>query len=228
MDEISNKTLATLLVVAIVISLTGTFFAMRGVSQVTNIVSGHAVGGQGTAQVNISQVVEISLVNDAVNFGTGSRNGSVVNSDTECNITSNQTTAPTNCWQYTSAGNDNFDAVQPFHLENIGNTFVNLTINSTNYSNYFGDLGTGTGTPRYMWTPSDGNEGTFTQGENGCTASLSTTAWTNFDETEQNVCPRFNFENANDEMFVDILLGINHGMEGVKNENVVFFIYRVD
>jgi len=64
MGDISNKTLAALVVVAIVASLGSTLVLMNK----TSVSPTGRVAGQ--AQVNVSAIVAISLVVNSVNFGT--------------------------------------------------------------------------------------------------------------------------------------------------------------
>ena len=129
MDEISNKTLATLLVVAIVISLAGTFFAMRGVSQVTNYITGaQSSSDSGTAQVNISESLSIVLTQDSVDFGTGQRNNDLA-VGSECNITSNA--SQPSCWNTSGAGGSwgtTGGGPGDFTLENDGNVNVSTIL----------------------------------------------------------------------------------------------------
>jgi hypothetical protein len=217
MDEISNKTLATLLVVAIVISLAGAFFAMRGVSQITNVISGAATDQTGTAKVNISEVTSILLTQTSVDFGTGYRNASVVDLNTECNLTTNQSSAPS-CW--VPVGTYNPD---PFTLENDGNNYVNITINSSAVGDFLtGDpLG---GTERYQFVPSDSSSGPFRSAENGCNATAFTvTGWTAFSNARQLTCTNMSPYDAEDAFNVDINISVCAGVTGAKSTNVVFY-----
>jgi hypothetical protein len=213
MDEISNKTLATLLVVAIVISLAGTFFAMRGVSQVTNYVSGYqSLAETGTAKVNITEVTEITLTRNAVDFGKGTRNASAVDDTTACLLTTNTTAmVPANCWE---ADGGTYSMPHKFVLENTGNTYVAVNINSSNATTFFGGVGTG-GTALYQFS---GNE---TGLENGCTGAL-TEAYTAFDATAQTLCTNMSPALATDTFGIDIQIAIPRGITGAKSQDVGF------
>ncbi len=227
MDEISNKTLATLLVVAIVISLAGTFFAMRGVSQVTNYISGaQSLSESGTARVNISELTQITLQQVTVDFGTGYRNASDVDINTECNITTNQTdtadadtdsSANPNCWIATSA----FDP-DPFLLENTGSNYVNITINSSTADTFLNDTQTLGGTEYYGWVASDSSGGLYPSGENGCNTTFANADWLQFDNTEQLLCGNMSPFSSENEVTIDIQLGITAGLLGEKETSVIF------
>lgn len=213
MDEISNKTLATLLVVAIVISLAGTFFAMRGVSQVTNIISGAQVQQSGTAQVNITSQTSIALTADSVNFGSGYRNETYLGSiNSECNLSSNDAAAPS-CWIVS-------DSYAPldFVLENDGNRYVSVTINSTAAADYFDSctLATGIdgGDADFAFT---GEEGA----ENGCIGSL-TSAETSFTASDQVLCTNMSYIDYTDEFNISISLDVPAGPAGVCANTVDF------
>lgn len=221
MDEISNKTLATLLVVAIVISLAGTFFAMRGVSQITNIVTGaQSTGETGQAKVNITEKTEITLTQTIVSFGQGYKNASYSSgaSTTECNLTTNDTADDvnnTNCW--ISDGPYNPD---PFVLENTGNNYVNVTINSSAVEDFLSGSVTG-GTRRYQWAGSDSDAGYFHTAENGCVGTLNDT-WQAFNNGNQLLCTNMSPFPNEDEFNIDINISIPTGIIGNKATDVLF------
>jgi hypothetical protein len=221
MDEISNKTLATLLVVAIVISLAGTFFAMRGVSQITNIVTGaQSTGETGQAKVNITEKTEITLTQTIVSFGQGYKNASYSPgaATTECNLTTNDTAADvnnTNCW----ISDSNYDP-NPFVLENTGNNYVNVTINSSIVDDFLSGSVTG-GTRRYQWAGSDLSSGYFPSAENGCVGTLNDT-WQEFNNGYQPLCTNMSPFSGEDEFNIDINISIPTGVLGSKTTDVLF------
>lgn len=214
MDEISNKTLATLLVVAIVISLAGTFFAMRGVSQVTNIISG-AQTATGTAKVNITETNNIILRNETVSFGSGFRNASYATT-TECNLsTLDDATVPT-CWI-----NDSTYNPTPFMLENAGNIYVNISINSSTPTQFINGTIIG-GTARYGYKV---NYTRFPSSRDGCTAGA--TAWrrsnfTDFSNTQVMICSNLSYVDSEDRFGVEVNVSIPSGPTGQKTADVVF------
>ncbi len=212
MDEISNKTLATLLVVAIGISLAGTFFAMRGVSQVTNLISGAAPTTDGTARVNITELTEVTLTQLVVDFGEGSRNSTLTNDD-DCNLSTEDDGTVPDCWDNTTDYNPT-----EFLLENSGNNLVNLTINSSTADTFIVDGGTKTGASveRYGWKA-------YTL-ENACSDGLTfeNDTYLDFDNSAQLLCSNLSGADGEDEIFVDINVSIPAGIAGNKTTSVTF------
>lgn len=213
MEEISNKTLATLLVIAVIVSLTGAFFAARGVSQVTNIISGAQAQQSGTAQVNITSQTSITLSQSNVNFGSGYRNETYLGSiDSECNLSSNDAAVPS-CWIVA-------DSYAPldFVLENDGNRYVNVTINSTAAADYFDSCSLATGI--------DGGDADFAftgeeGAEDGCVGTL-TTAETSFTGSQQILCTNMSYINDDDEFNISISIDVPAGPAGVCANTVDF------
>jgi hypothetical protein len=225
MDEISNKTLATLLVVAIVVSLAGTFFAMRGVSTITNVLSGAASSDTGEAKVFINETQSIILTADTVNFGAGYRNSTVVADNVNCTLTSSLPKPP--CWVDTPEGSFN---ASDFTLENDGNVFVNVTINSTVGSDYFNSCDSETlvidATPNFYFKgkllsssgcdePADGSDLDGTDGvENAFTGS------------PQLLCANLSSADAEDDFNITLTLDVPTGPAGNCDNNVIFQAVR--
>jgi len=215
MEDISNKTVAMLLVVSLVISLAGTFFAIKGVSQFNDLITG-AASATGTAKINVTESAIIFLTQSTVDFGAGFRNASAIVVTSECNLTTNQS-APPACWI-----NNTAYAPSPFKLRNDGNVYVNITINSSTATSFL--TGTPTaGVQRYMWTASDSNEGKFLTSENGCVGTMSGTDWTAFSAVEQMVCTNMSPYLAEDEFNVDINISIPAGIAGNYTTSVYFY-----
>jgi len=220
MDEISNKTLATLLVVAIVISLAGTFFAMRGVSTVTNFVGSPtgAYGTSGTAKVNITETTSITLTNNDVDFGSGSRNSSLL-STSNCNLTTNDTPLTPTCWVTTGY------APKPFVLVNDGTTYATVDVNSSNATAF---IGTGGSTAaEYKYVVSDSQEGAYKNlknaTEDACKGTITATAFTAFDQTNQSVCTNLSNVDSEDQLQIDIWVAIPSGVPATQKTATVQF-----
>ena len=222
MDEVSNRTLATLLIVAIVISVAGMFFAMKGVSQVSNYITGYQTSPAGTTKVNITEVTAITLINDTVDFGTGYRNATAVDVNTECNLTTNQSTKPT-CWVNITSW-----APRPFLLENSGNNYVNITINSSNKTSFLSGAPTGTDARRYQFVPVDAAPATVFagRGKNGCNVTFSITAWTEFNQSPQLLCTNMSPYDQEDSFYVDINVSVPSGITGSKSTVVTFYAVK--
>jgi hypothetical protein len=226
MDEISNKTLATLLVVAIVISLAGTFFAMRGVSQVTNIISGaQTYGTSGVAKVNITEQLSIVLIENLVDFGAGNRKTTLA-TGSACNLSSADSTIPS-CWNETASGSylGGFSTSGDFMIQNDGNLNANITIDSLKDQTTFftGCTGSGTilapGTENYTYTS------LTAASRPGCLSG--TVSETAFDAGDPHViCSNLTFDDASDQMNVTIKLYVPSGPSGICNDTVTFTAMR--
>jgi len=123
--EMSNKSLALLLVVAIVISLGGTFISLNKLNQIVVFapprLTGRALTGSGQVNLTISTNSSCTVDND-VNFGSGK---------------------PTQTRTLTTDQNNNFDGFScngatpgtgncwGLQINNTGNVRINVTFNST-------------------------------------------------------------------------------------------------
>lgn len=119
MSEISNKTLVSLLVVAIVVSLGGTFLTLDKIGQ-TNLIIGEATtSSEGTTSFNVSTVTELTLQTTTIDWGSGYINGTASN----CTLDS-EGTVDSGCVGF-SAQNTGF------LIENTGNQNLSVQVNSS-------------------------------------------------------------------------------------------------
>ena len=132
-DEISNKTLAFLLVVAIAISLGGTFVSMNRLNTLMNLpgVTGFATANStGTANVTITASASIRFAVNNLDFGIGAVNSSAGN--TVCSLASGSVAGfkdgTGQCINFSAVG-----VLKSLQIENDGN--VNLTVNLTSTKN---------------------------------------------------------------------------------------------
>jgi hypothetical protein len=141
MTEISNRTLALVLIASIVISFSGTMISLYKLSsyQNQNFLTG-LVGGTQTGQVNLTvqSNLGINLLVNFVDFGTGYINGSL----TTCtmnpvNLTTEGTygTNTNNCWINSSGiiGTTATSFFKPFVVNNDGT--INATLSLGGKSN---------------------------------------------------------------------------------------------
>lgn len=142
MAEISNKTLALLLVVAIVISLAGTFVALNRLSQFhLPRVTGLATSS-GTLSIEVAESVSINFSSATMDFGAGA-----VDSGKEgCLVQNNYTNG--SALTITGDAIDNNCTADPFTgnasnfvVENIGNRNVTLNITGKDARTLFGVSG---------------------------------------------------------------------------------------
>ncbi|MGM5487735.1 MAG: hypothetical protein ACQESG_02185 [Nanobdellota archaeon] len=141
MEEISNKTIAVLLMAAIVVSLGGTLITLNKLSEPGLVgVSGWAgSNASGQASVKVSDITEISFVDSAVDFGSGF----VADGCDYCEMISNGTRNVSCCEGAGEGGeslwNDTANYQDGLLLRNDGNNNVSLMINcSENASAMFG------------------------------------------------------------------------------------------
>ena len=119
--EISNKTVATLLLLAIAVSLAGTLVSLNKIGRLGISITGMPVDAStGIAQLQVSVATELTNQYPTINWGNGYVNATYNNCtmDSEGNLT----------------GCVDFSAVSSgFLLENTGNT--NLSVNYTSDKN---------------------------------------------------------------------------------------------
>ena len=119
MDEISNKTLAILLIGAIVISLGGTLISLNRLAgiKIPMITGLYGEPHEAIVQLDITSVVQVNFTTDTINWGSGT----VVVGKDFCVLNSYDSSIGANCSTFTpqTAG---------LVLENIGNKNVTLNI----------------------------------------------------------------------------------------------------
>jgi len=164
-QEISNKTLAFLLVGAIVVSLFGTFISLNrldniGPSGLRQITGMYTDSTTGTVQLNVQGDIAFSVVN-SVNFGDVTPiTGTLMNITTD-NINAqgqgNDCTTGANC--------------MALEIQNDGNEVINLTFNvSTNAAGLIG--GSAPAAPGFYFYARNGNR-TGVAASPGCTGNMS-------------------------------------------------------
>jgi hypothetical protein len=140
MDEISNRTLAMLLIGAIVISLGGTLISLNKLGKMKAItITGLAPGTVNQTSGNVSlEIRDITWINFSVrrcNFGSGY----VVKNTCDLNSSGwENSTDPGGCspeWDTTST------CTSPLEIKNIGNNNVTLNITWANSSKFMQSSG---------------------------------------------------------------------------------------
>ena len=181
--EISNRALAFLLVVAIVISLGGTILSLNRLSTVGFTGAATALG---TTNLTITNAVAIDFINTNVNFGTGyvwPTAALITNCTMDTNATAPANTSPQQaCIGFTSV------VGAPFNLRNDGNVNLNVTLQAdANATNWIG------GTyPLLQWYVSN-NTATI----NGCQGTDFVPQWANVNVTAaQKVCDSMKWQSG--------------------------------
>ncbi len=116
MEEISNKTLAILLISAIVVSLGGTLISLNRLASIRSPITGLATGDTATVDLNIAALAQVNFTTDTINWGTGT-----VNAGMRCALNSHSASLNDNCTDFTPQENG-------LVLENIGNKNLTLAI----------------------------------------------------------------------------------------------------
>lgn len=167
--DISNKTLAWFVMVAVVVSIGGTIISLNGAG-ITGFVADS--NKTGNASVTISSTTSLNFAVNAIDFGAGSIPASAPYS---CNLSNfNSITIPdsgTQCDLF----NNNTPANGWLQIENAGNTLINITINfSTDARGFIGGgiLANAPAPQMYFMVGNNGSEA-------GSCPSLNVTTWTN-------------------------------------------------
>ncbi len=126
MGGVSHKTLVVLLIIAIIVSITGTLISIQRLSKLG--VSGFATSGVGMANLTIMSSRAITVHNN-INFGAG-----YVTDGTICVMESNATAPEPNCNGDPEAAvgwDDRPLNIQYFVISNSGNVYTNITFNAS-------------------------------------------------------------------------------------------------
>ncbi len=193
-EEISNKTLAVIVVAAIVVTLGSTALIMRMGSPV---ITGMATDQVGTAQFNITSVVSIAIDDALIDFGAGS-----VTSPADYAVIDSDTTVTDGDWSGTE---------DHFEVENDGNVAINITINASNVASGF----IGGTSPAYKWM-TDNSEADGT-----CATPIS--SYTDATTTTQLFCSNLGFATGADSAALDLQLTIPSDATPGQKTSVVQF-----
>ncbi|MFT4309589.1 MAG: hypothetical protein ACMXYL_03825 [Candidatus Woesearchaeota archaeon] len=203
MENISNRTIAGLLIVAMVISLTGTFFSLSKLDAIQNegLLTGFATNPNATAALEITDLTAIDFIVQEVDWGQGTVNSTD-------NLFCNLTTVNMSVAVHSSACTD-FNAPQPMLvLKNIGNQVVSVTLNTN-------------ATPEEWIGDSSGNlyfevyenlSGSCTGTRAGVDTVLSTGT--------ENLCTEFLFASGSDQLNVPIKVQVPYNVTGAKSVRI--------
>ncbi len=221
MTDISNKALAILVGIAIIVVGIGILSVPKG--GVT--ILGAAVNTtSGTANVTIQSVTQITLVNNTVDFGTGfvnaSDNACILESNSSSKFNSTNGTGSVPCQGF------NAPAVsQYFVIENNGNINVTLTINGTfatarNFlcnSTVVGQNCT-LFTPEYKFATADHETGSCDD-----VGFVGTSFTRHLNTSPQTVCTNFDFSASSNALRVPVRLAIpRDSIQGARTDSVLF------
>ncbi len=224
MDDISNRTLAILLVTAIVVSLGATVFTLNNLGRY-GVPTGRASDDYGKVNLTVESTISIILREGTlIDFGVGYVNST----DTVCKLAGDSTHAnlsvtddngyvdDNNCWVSQTAAPPT--PSQPFYIENDGNQDVQLDINCPSANTIFSGYA---GHNRKNLTLFISNNET-----SACSASLTPSIVC--DDTEQTVCGTFEYhqpaeDGYGDELEVGVELIIPDGTSFQEYNATIYF-----
>jgi hypothetical protein len=205
--DVSNKTLAVLLVLAIIVAVGGTIISLDrfGKLGITGMPVVNASESTGSTSVSIAANAQITLRVETVAFGSWRINGST--STKNCTLTSriNGTTNAGNTFSPFAflASSDcinvsNNDAPDAFELENTGSeTFLNITMNaSTNHTAFISGEASDLRRYRIIEEVNACNDGSSTGNETTGTIDNVTTY----------ICNNFNVSDTQDAIAIQVNL----------------------
>ena len=127
--EVSNRTIALLLVLALAISVFGTFLSLQRISRLG--VTGFASTGITNLTIASTKSINVQVAN--IDFGSG-----YATDGTTCTMESNATAPETNCNGASSAGIDwnerplsSYGGNPYFIINNTGNINTNISVNAS-------------------------------------------------------------------------------------------------
>ncbi len=181
--DISNRSLALILLVALAVSLFGTFTALNKIQKLG--ITGAATSDTGTATLNISTTQSITFTTNSVDWGTGGINTTA--GYTTCDLYTDGTSNSAGCYGFNTV-------TQGLVIENNGNQVItNLALRSNVSATQF--IGTGA---VFEWKLSN-NEANSCPGGN-----LSDTTWTAVSTTDKTICTYFDYVDSQDTLKVDL------------------------
>jgi hypothetical protein len=213
MDEISNRTLAILLIAAIVISLGGTLISLNQLDRLKTIsITGMQTYNESLGNVSllISDVTWINFTVYTCNFGSGFVTAAV------CTMNSSPYENVTGC-------SDNWDPATgcngALELKNIGNNNVTLNMSwALSQTNFLGSS-----SAEFWYRMANGTRA-GAGAEQGCHRNLINTSWTTVasDNQDITVCDDFAYEQSKGQfvhMHVQVAIP-QDATEGYKSNRV--------
>ena len=203
--DVSNKTLAMLLLVVIAATFATTLFSMDKLREFrgpTGLTQGTDAG---TANLTITTDIEINFDVSNVNFGSGTvedATGPIDTCDMDTNGTSNTSGY---CQGFTIAPHH-------FVINNTGNGAVGLLLRSSYDSTNF----TGASTNNLLqWWAEDNETGS-------CTSFNQAAGWSEVNNTYHNICPTqgFDYNNSKDTINLHIRVLIGEDATAVGTQRI--------
>ena len=215
MREISNKTLAFLLAIAIVVSLSGAFISLSKLSLFTPPATGLAATG--ILNFSITESTSVSVTR-SIEFGSGFINESTTTYVIlESNNSNYGADNGNGSWSWSARG------LQYFLVENSGNTNVSLNLSANVSAATF--IGGGAGA---LSDPIMEYAVTFELGDacNGTTSQA--TGWTTLNNTyNSTACRLFYYNATSDKLNISVRVGIPQDVSlGGRDALITFDFYK--
>jgi hypothetical protein len=204
-DDISNKSLATLLIVAIVVSIGGTWLVLNKAPGLLEITGLQSSSDTGTAQLTIETVGAIRFAVDTVNWSTGRVN--TTNGNDRCILDTEGTNDGNRCINFTTVN-------AGFQLENDGSQNASIQLAFSNDADGF--IGGSAGVNEYRYKPV-ANE------TNSCGDQLLAPIWYEVNTTTPGdvICGTLDFQDGSDSIELDINITIpNDATAGTKSSTL--------
>ena len=209
--EISNKTLAWLVMATIIVSIGGTIISLNKLEQG---IAGYATSNAtGTASVTVSTqtVLRFAAGTSSMDFGTGSADSSSGNHT--CNMSVNGSTG-LNTNQFGCNGFNSAVTGGAFVLENAGTTLMNVTLNfSSNASTFIGGVNYA---PLLQYA--------ISENETGSCGAINATlmGWTSVvQQAVIPICTNLNFSDTRDSLMIGIKIAVpEDAPTGAKQLNI--------
>ena len=202
-EKSSEKILAWLIIIAVVISLTGTFFSLNMLNELERYkqyFAGYATTGQ--VNLTITQNLTINVVQDVINFSSGYVNTGDTGAYLNTSATGYWASNPRPAWTNTT----DYDP-RPMQVKNEGNVNSSLNISSGEDAATF--LG-GT-SPLYQFNGSQ-------MEANSCMPNMLVSVNTSLTGSSQILCSNFGTAETRDDIYVHCFLWVPSDAIGVKED----------
>ncbi|MBW2980860.1 hypothetical protein KY360_05580 [Candidatus Woesearchaeota archaeon] len=218
MGEVSNKTLAALLVVAVVVSLGGTFISLNRLSSLGRVplVTGLATD-IGRVNITITEDLTIDTPENLIYFGEGSVTTPFDYAELHSNGTLFRWSNTTGYMPDPTYANEDI-----IIIENQGNVWVNVTVitgqNATEYLCTGGDTCGEIRDAQYDYWTDDNETGS-------CLYGLNESYSTDFigdGSTAQNVCGALKSDTGTNSVKLWVYLKVPRTAQGAKNDTLTF------
>lgn len=227
MAEVSNKTLATLLIAAIVISLGGTLISLNKLGKVqVGVMAGITGKATDTGTVNVTIIEDLTIEVNDTNHGIDFGSGVVTNPNAYEDLDSREWNA-SGGGEGNNTGNGNWSEVDDgILIENQGTVDLNITVKSGKLAaGYLCDVGGGCSdaTPLYNFTCTDAGAGGAEQPEaSSCQSGETLTSTAISNVTAQVCCGQLDVQDASNLVRFDVQLRVPADASGAKTDTVTF------